>query len=701
MKKKYFEKQILFGILFLIAYLMPVMVTKAAEPVKIKEVNYDTQTITLEPASANDIIYYSDYKKKKWEMVNGVKTGSAVVMDISWIPMTKDYELCFKTDKNDSPYSIFLPKQAKDFKAIFNKETGKIEFENDRGNPILWRKNLSSEWKPISTPTSGTFDELPTFYAKGATLYFRTGQIIGTDGNTGTRPSKECKLAIPKRTTGPTLKIDGSKLTILVPTNTIYNVDGAGEKQTSESQTINLSEIAPDALAKQDASTNQYPDEGAKEVSIAARTKGTSSKAESKTEITKVPKQKKAPDSSTFVLKAKSTTTFTIELSETAKKATGNPKPAYEYTIVKENETLDYTKAVWTALSSTKAATITDTVAPKDSTLYIREKMVSAGKDIEFALASAPYVYKITASTFAGSSSIKDGPKKYSIVKGMEVPNDWRFTVIPTTETDVKSITYKSTPVDIVSYGYDEKTRTIDVRITGISKLESMLSYIGKELPLVITLENGDKIEDSVYLTINEETKVTKKIFNLIRYANDQKVEFKLTPPSKTVQVSSVKYEGMEVYDAANSTVSSSTYTIALSLSYIYTNCRENKLGEDVPVTITMSNGEVLDDVIFINVREIASVAGGMTTYTLSDFKELELATLNLTNSTKATIQKVTWNGKEVNVSSKATNTTITITLEKNQPNLVGASGTYPLIICFSNGARIEKAYELTLTGGN
>lgn len=173
---------------------------------KIVEIDYEKETMTIISEHGDKRLYYSDAKQKNWECAYGTfgivteTTGgststksNAYVLDISWIKKTKDYVLTLKGDVSDTVVSVTLPKQQTNFKVTLDYTTGVFSYLNypDNKPAVCWRKSNSTTWEAVDSAV------MQRFYARGISLYFRFEQIRGTsETDVGSRPSKEVKLSI-------------------------------------------------------------------------------------------------------------------------------------------------------------------------------------------------------------------------------------------------------------------------------------------------------------------------------------------------------------------------------------------------------------------------------------------------------------------------------------------------------------------------
>ena len=356
-----------------------------SKSITIQEINYTDSTITLKANAGDSIIYFSDKSGKTWEAVPGeLGPDQTITMDISWISVSSSYTLRFKGDVSTSMVSVVIPRQATNFRAAYNKVKGTVAFTNQVGRTVQWRKKDSYLWNTVDIVTFP--NELEMLCTQGATLYLRLAPTNGfSAGDTlyaGERPSKEVLLSVPKKTTAPTINIDGSKFLIPATKNMSYRTvraDGTLSDWITVTNATNLllKDIAGNALYT-DSTTIQS------EVTLQFRKNATSSSQVSHIASVTIPIQEKALSEEENGISIEYTSSASLNLTI---KAASSTKP-FEYTIVKKDEKLDYLTANWVTVSSPASILISKTSAPEGSYIYVRKKSIAADGDIKFALAS-------------------------------------------------------------------------------------------------------------------------------------------------------------------------------------------------------------------------------------------------------------------------------------------------------------------------
>ena len=377
-----------------------------AGTVQVKEIDYEKSRIIIDP-NGNDKVYYSDSKKTSWLDVegnrgkliygrNGQQTeNECLALDISWVSVTKEYELNLKGDKNESVVNVILPARNSKIKAKFDKLSGTIVFSNEDGaRNFCWRKDNSFDWKTVSLAQNSSdsaaeqfLTELERMRVMGGKIYVKFPQVYGTDASdTGARQSKEVKVTIAKRDKAPVIKIDGSKLIVnsrdtmeyMVIAdsgeNTAANaVLGKGKWKTA-SKKMKIEDFAPAALYSK---TNTSP----KKVMVAFRIAETERKSYSKPYFLSIPAQAAKPSGTYYV--AENSTEATLTLNATKL----NPM---QYVVVSSADvnSFDATTAKWKNAASNKIIKIKAKKYPAGSVIFVRDKYRKQTATTSFSLSS-------------------------------------------------------------------------------------------------------------------------------------------------------------------------------------------------------------------------------------------------------------------------------------------------------------------------
>ena len=241
--------------LVMLAFAATVRV-KAEETVAVTEIDYEKGIITVKLGSGDTELQISDSKQKTWESVTIEPVSGTVTLDISWIPVSKDYVLSLRGDKNKTAVKVKIPKQEKTLKVSYTAAAGVLDITGDNGRTIEWRKKNSTKWK---TYNPATFPKtLEGLVSKGATLIFRTAPVKGNATSAGVRPGKEVSVAIKHKIAAPKIAIDDEKLTFkFADKNLEYRfcdedgkvLDGETWKKVPAGSDVLIKDLAPQVLA--------------------------------------------------------------------------------------------------------------------------------------------------------------------------------------------------------------------------------------------------------------------------------------------------------------------------------------------------------------------------------------------------------------------------------------------------------------------
>ncbi len=747
---------------------------KASEAsISVKEINYFDSTITLQVNSGDTEVYFSDSKKKTWETVPGeISSANTITLDISWIPTVKNYVITFKANKSTGIISVTLPKQADNFKASFNKVKNTVSFKNAGTRTIEWRKNGSTVWNIVNTATLST--ELSYLYNNGATVYFRLAPVNGTAiTNVGSRASKEVAVAIPKKDSAPQITIDGSRFSIAVKKGMAYrtvNSDGT----YSDWHNINSStELLLKNIASNVLFTNSSTPRTA--VTLQFRTNATSSSQVSKISTITVPVQEGPPDRNTCGISLSYTSSSTVSLQV---KAASTVVP-FEYTIVKQYQELNYQTAVWTAISSNTAVDFDKKSAPIGCHIYVRKKSLQKTDTVSFTLASVEIEV-----TEASGLVYPDAPTASTLTTLISTAGVCRtedslsylsFRLYSSTSTTVSSINLKD------SYGISKGTVTCSSTVaknadstrmedkyiitTKITSTEAIDAVTEKKLYAELTLANSDVITSSdtagviLYLypktTVNNPTKAQDpndefaSTFNRIYMSKDTNddsyFKFKLDLGTKfvpesskidsftsnPVEIKTLKYDGYtlnygtdySVDYASNEDKTVATATVTVKVSNFEENSLIDITDTEVPLRITLTNGETLNNAIFIKLVNTAIIDEAPIAWSITEKSLKPETTKTITNSdgSKETITEdlinftitltlfdkaygvgisdVTWGGISILQSTEISNGKATIYLSNKKINLLttDSTDTKNIVITLSNGFVIKSGCKLTI----
>lgn len=666
--------------------------TEAASGISVKEINYEKNTITLQLNSGDTEAYFSDSNKKNWEAVPG-KIGSdkTITMDISWVPATKNYVMTFKGDSSTSVISVTIPKQISNFKATYNKVKGLMSFSNTGSRTIQWRKKGSTIWNTVNTSTISA--EMNHLCTNGATVYFRLAPINGNASSSGSRPSKEVTVTIPKKASAPSVTVDGSAFTIAVKKGMAYRTlydDGTASNWTTVSSNTNLllKNIAPGVFRTTD--TAQAP------VTLQFRTNATSTNQVSKITTVKIPIQEDAPDADTYgiSLNYTSSTTMTLQV-----KAASTTTP-FEYTIVKKDKELDYQKASWTAITSSNEVSLNKDSAPAGCHIYVRKKSKNASTSENFTLAS-----KEIDVTGANGNAYPDSPVASSLTtlistagvcKTSRTSSYLTFNLYSSTQTTVSSISF------LDAYGINKGTVSLRSTVaknanstnsndryiitTKITSTENIDKATEQMLYAKITLANSDVITSTptagVLLYLYPATKVNnpedddtkefatrfERVYLSTDESDDATFKFRLylgtehVPDKSAVNsftstdtvISSLKLDGYTL-DSSNGDYSVeygsytnednkkiSTATVTVNVNRFEHSSLIDITDKAIPLEIALNNGELLDEHIFITLINTATLQNSPIAWSITEgsLQEKKTSTVKNSDGTSTTVEE-------------------------------------------------------------
>lgn len=305
-------------------------------------IDYADEVAIITPSSGGSTKFYMSMDgKKTWEAVDD--TGR---VDLSTILTTKGITVYFKGNKDSTPREFFLKQEDKNFQVSYKVVSGAGLIAITPAQTIEYKNGVNGTWKIVTSEIATSIYEI-----KGATLYFRT------PATSNKFASKVISLKIPKRPAAPSVKLDGSKLSVtgLKAGQTQYRV---GDSTTwlpfnptdSKSKSISLYTLFISSTA-----TNIVIPAGR----IELRTLGNEKKPNSSIKVIEVSTQPVVPE--------------TISLTNSTLTITDNDKKrVYEYTRVAKGSFLNLETAKWTTASSTKPVVIKN--ASVGDKIYVRLK---------------------------------------------------------------------------------------------------------------------------------------------------------------------------------------------------------------------------------------------------------------------------------------------------------------------------------------
>lgn len=575
MQKK--QSRVLVFLILWIAVMIavPLVKAKAAAKLKVVEIDYDKETLTVRSNSGDTFLYYSDSKQKNWECAYGKfvdagtstvegnadtstnTSGKIYVLDISWVKKTKDYDLTLKGDVSTEVLTVRLPVQNKYFKVTYNYEKQEFVPQNANNRPLQWRKADSTIWHDVmgeDNTTDETVRTMNKLYAKGAYIYVRTKPQNGTNETaTGARPSKEIKISLKKQASAPSVSMKTAGI-LTVNTTQEYQVGGSDTWTKCNEKTLDLRKVATAAFYQ--------GDNKGEEVTIYVRVAATEKKLPSASTVITVRAQEEAPensgDQSQIEYSFKNATTLQVKIKEIKKtgedgkevvvKEKPSSKNPYEYTVVKPVEgtstvpqgTKPAEDATWTAITA-ETVTISAEKAPTGSVLFIRKrgrlesKVVYQPESLACEYPVGEYPAGSTVDLVAGSDKnmvLKDGEYLHLVKEqgGKTAGLEFLIKVIGY-NTEVSSITCGGKSLSFTATGSaitDVPTGSaITVTIKDTSEYEAALKEFNKDQPLKITLKNGEVIADKVTLKVLPGASVAKaETFTVIHRTETKQQSF-------------------------------------------------------------------------------------------------------------------------------------------------------------------------------
>ncbi len=329
-------------------------------------INYETQLLDASLNSGR--VYLSLDNQKTWESLE----DSGSIVDLSSILQTKETYVYLKTNNSTVATKVTLMAEpTKDISVTLSG--GSITYSNTLGIPIEYQKGKSGPW--ITLGVSGTMNTKP-MEIKGATINFRTKAIATR------RAGKIVTVKVSKRPTAPSVKMDGSKLSI------------TGLKAGMQYRTPSSSWL-PVILPDKTNSLSIYYFGG-----ITSYTNATyaSPFAATTLEFRVMATEKKAASSSrVVVIPAQPSFSGTVNLTNSTLKVLDSTGKTYEYTVLEPNTTLDLNRARWSSLSPNKDVILKNVSV--NQVLVVRVKSYVDKATKQTVPASTVYIQTITGIT--------------------------------------------------------------------------------------------------------------------------------------------------------------------------------------------------------------------------------------------------------------------------------------------------------------
>ena len=659
--------------------------TAAEAGLTVKAIDYYHSTMTLQVNNQDKVIYFTDSTKKKWETVPGeINSDATITLDISWIPMTRDYVINFKGDYSTAILSVTIPKQVTNFKASFSTLKGLVSFTNAENRGIEWRKKGSTSWNTLDLGTVAT--DLSNYYTNGVQLIYRLSPVNGTSaGIPGARASNEVSVNIPKKIAAPSISINGSKFSIPVKKGISYrkeNSDGTYTGWTDMTSTTELliSNVAPEVLYNGNTG-NQ------KKVTMQFRTSATSTSQISNITTLDIPIQKVAPvtDLNGITLNYTSATTLSLIV-----KSASSINP-YEYTIILKDKALNYQTAIWKTISSGSLVSINSTTAPAGSHIYIRLKSIVATDTVDFALASVET--DITGSggvKYPSAAQVNQLTTLVSTAGVCQTGNSSSYLIFylySPTSTTVSAIDLydaygnsKGTVTCKSTVSANSKSTSVDdkyIITTSITSTTAVDAITEEALYAYITLANQEVIKStanagiSLYLypctVINNpsETGYTadfKRIYKSSDNNDASSFQFcldfgmeKVIDPSginkfsaESTAISTMKYNGYLLVKGVDYTVEYGSYMnddklvvatakVTVNVASMEKSTTITTLNQALPLVITLNNNEVLDNDVAITMIRTAVLDNTPIAWSITEGSLPEKTPSTVTNTDGST----------------------------------------------------------------
>lgn len=339
--------------------------TKADTAYVTVSANYIDEELYVASTNGSTKVYMSTDNQKNWELID--VSGK---VDISGLLSKKAVTIYFMGNKDTAATAYTLPAEDQSLKVTYSITAGVGSITaTATGSAIEVRKGTNGAWKTANFPMSTSIYEI-----KGATLYFRTAPTAQT------RAGKAVTVKIPKRPSGPSVKLDGSKLSItgLKSGATQYRVGDSMTWITFTSTTSSAKYLSLSTLLGAAANTATAAQ------TIEFRTIGTDKKLYSGTKLISVPAQPTYPD--------------VITLTGTTLKAAGTDlTKQYEYALVSKSSTFDLSTAKWTTFTA-KNSVVVKNAAVGDK-IYVRAKSYTDKTTKKLVLASTYKEFVVSSIT--------------------------------------------------------------------------------------------------------------------------------------------------------------------------------------------------------------------------------------------------------------------------------------------------------------
>ena len=430
----------LLGMLFALLFLIPGQKTFAAvdTAVRVNTVGYYKEELIV-LNNGNSKIYFAtevDAAKNNWDVVDAdANAEDTTMIDLSWLSPTTTNIIMVKGDKDATQSRVILNPRAQKLEISINYSNmdalkdgdtiaSMINIMTTAGtgeNPIdfydlEWRKGTNGKWEEADTLTVGL---LKKYLVKGTDLYFRIKAlddiITGTnypDGTKGRRSSNEYKLKIAKNAPAAVYGVDGERFTAPIKYGkeyrvTVNNATSKWVKVTDRSiRLLPLSTVINNPAYDGTTKDKAFP-----AMKIEVRDYATSKAAASKITVIELDAQRtinkdivngKAPSDAVEKKDDNIYVSYNGNKNIVVTIPMASASLPYEYTIVKDKDTLNMSKAVWTSITKGTDIKILASKAVEGGTLYVRQKEITykaatvTSSAVGFKLASTYVTHKIS-----------------------------------------------------------------------------------------------------------------------------------------------------------------------------------------------------------------------------------------------------------------------------------------------------------------
>lgn len=340
-------------------------------------VDYTTNIVKITQGSGSSTKFYiSSDKKKTWELINEDATATNCTLSLSGYLKSSGVTLYFRGNNDIEPVALVIPKETTNIKITYQSKALVFENFTPTTTAILeYRVSENTDWADYTSRTSINFTD---YERTGITLEFRV------KATTTVPAGKIISVKIPKRTKGPSVKADLSKMVItgLKSGSTQYRVGNSTKWETFQPTDTKVKVLSLYDLLSNAVKNSPFPVS-----TIDFRTAATDKKPASAVISLQILAQPVAPTN----FKVASSTLTISDASKT--------KP-YEYTVLKSGTTIDLTKVSWKKVTNTNSIVIKKTgsaATVAGDVIYVRTASVTDKTTKVTTPASAYATFVITS----------------------------------------------------------------------------------------------------------------------------------------------------------------------------------------------------------------------------------------------------------------------------------------------------------------